>query len=176
MQSRSVTWKGDAGKVRINGRNYMLEECHWHTPSEHTFDGSRYDMELHLVHKSSQNETAVIGIVYKYGRPDPFLSGLIHHIKKIKGRKEIEAGIVNPAKAVRKYKKGKYYRYIGSLTTPPCTQGVVWTLVKKVRTVSRTQVKTLQDAVYKGFDNNARPIQESNGRPIHLYNPHPLRI
>ncbi|CAN1728996.1 Alpha carbonic anhydrase 4 [Linum perenne] len=170
-----VKWEGDAGNIKINGTRYNLEDCHWHTPSEHTFNGTRYEMELHVVHRSCNDKTAVIGILYKRGRPDPFLSKLIHHINKLRRKGSVrEVGIVNPGGI--KFGSRKYYRYIGSLTTPPCTEEVVWTVVKKVRTVSRAQLKALQNAVNEGFENNSRPIQASNGRRIQLHSPYAHRI
>ncbi|GMN55417.1 hypothetical protein TIFTF001_024535 [Ficus carica] len=111
----TVKWKGDAGKVNINGTDYALLQCHWHSPSEHTFNGSRFDLELHMVHLSSSGEIAVIAITYKYGHPDPFLT--------------------------------------------------------KVRTVSREQVKALRKSVHDGFEANARPTQQLDGRAVWLYSP-----
>ncbi|KAJ8756335.1 hypothetical protein K2173_025147 [Erythroxylum novogranatense] len=164
----AVFWKEDAGKIISNGTEYKLLQCHWHSPSEHTFNGSRYALELHVVHKSSQGGIAVVGITYKYGHPDRFLQKLFHHIKSV-GKEEKDLGFVNPGDI--KFGSRKYYRYIGSLTVPPCTEGVVWTIVKKVRTVSREQVRALRDAVHDGFEVNARPSQLLGGRPIYEYSP-----
>ncbi|XVF75744.1 hypothetical protein PTKIN_Ptkin13bG0211700 [Pterospermum kingtungense] len=164
----TVRWKGEAGKININGTDYKLLQCHWHSPSEHTFNGTRYDLELHIVHLSAYKEIAVISIVYKYGRPDRFLSRLFHHIKTIRNE-ERNLGIVNPGDI--KFGSRKYYRYVGSLTVPPCSEGVVWTIVKKVRTVSREQVRALRNAVHDGFESNARPTQRLDGRPVFLYTP-----
>ncbi|VVA30269.1 PREDICTED: alpha carbonic anhydrase [Prunus dulcis] len=164
----TVRWKGDAGKININGTDFGLLQCHWHSPSEHTFNGSRYALELHVIHLSSTHKIAVIGIVYKYGRPDPFLSKLLHHIKSV-GTKEVDIGMINSGDI--KFGSRKYYRYIGSLTVPPCTEGVIWTIVKKVRTVSREQVRALREAVHDGFEANARPTQQLDGRPVLLYTP-----
>ncbi|KAK4852027.1 hypothetical protein QYF36_020497 [Acer negundo] len=132
----SVFWKGDAGKLDINGTDYQLLQVHWHSPSEHSFHGTRYELELHAVHKSASGNLAVIAIVYKYGHPDGFLSRVLQH--KSIGKSEIPLGIVNPRDI--KFGSRKYYRYVGSLTVPPCTEGVVWTVVKKVRTVSREEL------------------------------------
>ncbi|XP_015898085.2 alpha carbonic anhydrase 4-like isoform X2 [Ziziphus jujuba] len=165
----TVKWKGYPGKVIINGTDYNLLQCHWHSPSEHTFNGSRYDLELHVIHLNSKGEVAVTGIVYKYGQPDPFLTKLLEHIKRVDHNEQIELGIVNPG--IIKFGSRKYYRYIGSLTVPPCTEGVIWTIVKKVRTVSREQVRALREAVHDGFEANARPTQESAGRSVLFYTP-----
>lgn len=164
----TVRWKGDAGKININGTYYKLLQCHWHSPSEHTFNGSRYKLELHVIHLSSKGAIAVVGITYKYGRSDPFLAKLIHHINSL-GKEEKDLGIVNPGDI--KFGSRKYYRYIGSLTVPPCTEGVIWTIVKKVRTVSREQVRILKEAVNDGFEANARPTQEVGARSVWLYTP-----
>ncbi|WCJ33420.1 alpha carbonic anhydrase 4 [Euphorbia peplus] len=163
-----VIWKGDAGKIYINGTAYQLKQCHWHSPSEHTFNNSRYQMELHMVHNSSKGDIAVVGIVYKYGRPDPFLSKLLHHVKEAT-KEERDLGVVNPGDI--KFGSRKYYRYIGSLTIPPCTQGVIWTIVNKVRTVSREQVHALRNVVHDGYEANARPTQALESRTVYMYHP-----
>ncbi|KAL6566788.1 hypothetical protein OROMI_015192 [Orobanche minor] len=69
-----IRWTNGAGHIHINGTRFQLRQSHWHTPSEHTINGRRFDMEVHLVHESNDNRTAVIGIMYKIGRPDSFLS------------------------------------------------------------------------------------------------------
>ncbi|KAI5682809.1 hypothetical protein M9H77_04037 [Catharanthus roseus] len=163
----SVMWKGDAGRIVINGTDYKLSQCHWHSPSEHTVNGTRYNLELHLVHKNSYGQLAVIGILYKLGHPDTFLAELLRHVTTAHG--EIELGVVSPGEI--KFGSRKYYRYIGSLTVPPCTEGVLWTILNKVRTVSREQIRTMRDVVHDGFEANARPIQRQNGRPIYFYRP-----
>ncbi|KAH7862399.1 hypothetical protein Vadar_004366 [Vaccinium darrowii] len=162
---------GDAGYVEINGTEYELKQCHWHSPSEHTINGRRYDLEFHMVHESKDQRVAVIGIIYKIGRPDPFLSEMKEHIAAIADTKEEEmvVGMVDPSHI--KIGSRKYYRYIGSLTTPPCTQNVVWTVLSKVRTVSREQVTLLRDAVHDDSETNARPLQLINGRRVKLYRP-----
>nr|DAD28545.1 TPA_asm: hypothetical protein HUJ06_030013 [Nelumbo nucifera] len=173
----ALEWGEGAGSININGTDYVLEQCHWHSPSEHTLNGKRFDLELHMVHVSPDNTTAnqiaVIGILYKIGRPDDFLSELKKGIWSIADSKnEVGVGVVDP----RHIKIGsrKYYRYMGSLTVPPCTQGVIWTINTKVRTVSKGQVKALRDAVHDYAEQNARPLQPLNKREIHLYRPRDL--
>ncbi|KAL7170263.1 hypothetical protein ACSBR2_035185 [Camellia fascicularis] len=169
----AIKWTlGEAGSIKINGTEYQLHQGHWHSPSEHSINGRRYAMELHMVHESPQEngetKIAVIGVFYKIGRPDPFLTQLMRNISDMIDQKdERHFGMVDP----RDIKTGgkRYYRYMGSLTVPPCTEGVVWTINKKVRTVSREQVKLLREAVHDYAEQNARPLQSLNDREIHLY-------
>ncbi|KAJ8768649.1 hypothetical protein K2173_023553 [Erythroxylum novogranatense] len=166
-----LNWEGGAGSMHINGTDYVLQQCHWHSPSEHTINGRRFALEAHMVHESSDGKVAVVGIMYTIGRPDSFLSSISDHLQEVAGTKEEEkaVGIVDP----RQIKIGsrKYYRYIGSLTVPPCTENVVWTMVRKVRTVTRRQVRLLRVAVHDDSNTNARPTQPINGRHVKLYRP-----
>uniref|UniRef100_A0A453T3D1 Alpha-carbonic anhydrase domain-containing protein n=1 Tax=Aegilops tauschii subsp. strangulata TaxID=200361 RepID=A0A453T3D1_AEGTS len=68
-----VRFEGDAGSVSIDGTAYHLRQLHWHAPTEHSVNGRRYDMELHMVHQSAQGKAAVIGVLYEIGARDPFL-------------------------------------------------------------------------------------------------------
>ncbi|PSR95204.1 Alpha carbonic anhydrase [Actinidia chinensis var. chinensis] len=165
----SLKWDGGAGHIEINGTQYVLKQCHWHTPSEHTINGERFDLEFHMVHESESKKIAVIGIMYNIGQPDSFLSEISEHLAAIVDSEEEKrfVGIVDPKQI--KIGSRRYYRYIGSLTIPPCSQNVVWTIVRKVRTVSEEQVKLLRDAVQDEHDTNARPIQPINTRPVKLY-------
>ncbi|XP_010243267.1 PREDICTED: alpha carbonic anhydrase 7-like [Nelumbo nucifera] len=112
-------------------------------------------------------------ILKNRGHDIAFLSELKKGIWSIADSKnEVGVGVVDP----RHIKIGsrKYYRYMGSLTVPPCTQGVIWTINTKVRTVSKDQVKALRDAVHDYAEQNARPLQPLNNREIHLYRPQDL--
>ncbi|EEF42872.1 carbonic anhydrase, putative [Ricinus communis] len=169
----SLQWEGHkAGSVNINGTGYFLQQCHWHSPSEHTINGRRYDMELHMVHESTdpnvKNKIAVTGILYKIGQPDAFLSKLLGNVISMTDHKQDRnMGMINP----NEIKMGgkRYYRYEGSLTVPPCTEGVIWTINKKIRTVSIDQVKALREAVHDYAEKNSRPVQPLNEREVQLY-------
>ncbi|KAF7154698.1 hypothetical protein RHSIM_Rhsim01G0215100 [Rhododendron simsii] len=149
----SLKWGGGAGYIEING--------------------TRYDLEFHMVHESKDQRVAVIGIIFKIGRSDPFLSEMKDHIEAVAdtGEEERVVGMVDPKHIRIGNRNSKYYRYIGSLTIPPCTQDVVWTILSKVRTVSREQLSLLRDAVHDDSESNARPLQPINQRPVKLYRP-----
>ncbi|KAE8720335.1 Alpha carbonic anhydrase 7 [Hibiscus syriacus] len=169
----SIKWPDcDAGSIEINGTEYSLQQAHWHSPSEHT--GRRYAIELHMVHQSKdpnlKNNIAVVGQLYRFGAPDAFLSKLMSNITSMADNLlEREVGVIDP----NTIKMGgkKYYRYMGSLTVPPCSEGVIWTMNKKIRTVSRDQVRALRIAVHDYAEANARPVQPLNRRQIKLYSP-----
>ncbi|KAL6859102.1 hypothetical protein ACP4OV_018104 [Aristida adscensionis] len=166
-----VRFTGDAGRLVINGTAYYLRQLHWHSPSEHTVDGRRYDMELHMVHESAEKKAAVIGVLYEIGAHDAYLHKMEPFIKRIADRRDREEpiGVIDPRGA--RGRASVYYRYMGSLTTPPCTEGVIWTIVKRVRTVSKYQMELLREAVHDDMEKNARPLQEPNSRDISIFRP-----
>nr|XP_011468148.1 PREDICTED: alpha carbonic anhydrase 7-like [Fragaria vesca subsp. vesca] len=177
----SVLFEGDAGSIRVNGTDYFLKQCHWHHPSEHIVNGRRHDLELHMVHKTKDmSKVAVIGFLYRLGAPNSFLTKVTSQITSLIGvQKGIPLGVTDPRRVKKahfqknmgKPKKAgsKFFRYMGSLTTPPCVEEVIWHLNKKVQSASPAQVELLQDAVFDFARNNARPIQPLNGRGYKLY-------
>lgn len=72
-----LKWQADAGYIPINGTHYSVRQCHWHSPSEHKINGKQFDLEAHMVHDGPNGSIAVIGILYKIGKPDPFLTQVI---------------------------------------------------------------------------------------------------
>ncbi|XP_022743928.1 alpha carbonic anhydrase 4-like [Durio zibethinus] len=164
----AVVWLGNAGSITINGTVYTVDNCHWHSPAEHTLNGIRYPLEIHIVHTSDQNQTAVVAILYRYGSPDPFIDRLFGSLKTLK-TKDRPLGPVNPESI--KFPGRNYYRYKGSLTTPSCSEGVVWKVFQQVKTVSHSQVDALKHVLPPQNRNNARPTQPLNGRPVLLYDP-----
>ncbi|KAF8042652.1 hypothetical protein BT93_A1096 [Corymbia citriodora subsp. variegata] len=153
--------KDSAGSITINGTVYYLQQCHWHSPSEHTIDGIRYALELHMVHTSLEpnvtNSTAVFGLLYKTGDADAFLD-------------ERQVGVIDPRGIVMGGRS--YFNYVGSLTVPPCSEGVIWIINNEINNVSMNQVRLLRKAVKDDSEKNARPIQALNGREIRFFQPH----
>ncbi|KAK3226860.1 hypothetical protein Dsin_006722 [Dipteronia sinensis] len=168
----------DVGGMKINGKKFAFKQMHWHTPSEHLLDGQRYAAELHLVHQAEDRSAAVIAILYRYGKSpknvDPFLSKLGDGLEKLSKEKSAknEVSQVSVGKLYTKpltRNTRKFYRYIGSFTTPPCTENVVWTIFKKVRVISKEQVAALKAPLEAEYKENARPEQQLNSRQIELY-------
>ncbi|KAH1127759.1 hypothetical protein GYH30_016359 [Glycine max] len=127
-----------------------------------------------MVHETPSGQTAVIGILYKAGRrPDPFLSLLTNHLMVISNSTgaEREVDVMDPRLVKIGTSTTLYYRYIGSLTTPPCTEDIAWTMLKEVKSVSKEQIRLLRDAVHDDFDANARPLQPINNRLVQLNKP-----
>ena len=73
-------WEDYAGSIWINETKYSLKQLHWHSPSEHAVNGRNYSLEMHMVHESAEKRIAVVGILYRIGRPDSFLCEVISHI------------------------------------------------------------------------------------------------
>ncbi|KAJ8532800.1 hypothetical protein K7X08_015689 [Anisodus acutangulus] len=121
----SLQWHGDAGSIWMNGTKYSLLQIHWHFPSEHTINGRRYALELHMVHQSTEekNKKVVKAVLYKLGRPDPFLFTLRRHVFSMIDQEGAERnlGMINPNYIANMHSK-RYYKYKGSLTIPPCTE------------------------------------------------------
>ncbi|KAG8047512.1 hypothetical protein GUJ93_ZPchr0008g13281 [Zizania palustris] len=168
-----LKFEGAAGSVVIDGTAYYLSQLHWHWPSEHTVDGRRYDLELHMVHESADKKAAVVGVLYKVGRSDGFLGKMEPYLRMIADKKDREekVGVIDPRGA--RGRDSVYYRYMGSLTTPPCTEGVIWTIAKRVHTVAKYQLDLLMEIV-PNVNENARPLQKLNDRNIGIFIPRPL--
>ncbi|KAJ4882399.1 Alpha carbonic anhydrase 3 [Raphanus sativus] len=167
-----VSWDDDAGKIVINNTDYQLVQSHWHAPSEHLLNGERFAMELHMVHKSEEGHLAVIGVLFRKGEPNAFISRIMEKINSIANIQDGEATIGRLHPKDFGWDLTKFYEYSGSLTTPPCTEDVIWTIINKVGTVSHEQIKVLVDARRGGYEDNARPAQPLNDRVVYLNEQH----
>lgn len=146
--------------IKVNGMEYQLVQFHFHDPSEHTVGGKSYAMELHLVHKNDKGELAVVGVLLESGKEDKAYGAVFANMpKKADEKKELKE-TVDAASLLPRTKT--YYTYTGSLTTPPCTEGVTWLVLKTPVQVSEAQIKAFKAIV--GVNN--RPIQPVNERKI----------
>jgi carbonic anhydrase len=152
----------DEGTTLTTGKDtYHLKQFHFHTPSEHTIDGHHFPMEVHFVHQSAAGNFAVISALFTEGAANANLAQLIAHFPKAKGdadhfpNEKIDLALHLPANT-------STYSYIGSFTTPPCTENVEWFVFREPIAASRGQLKAFSDRL----DHNNRPVQPSHDRTI----------
>ncbi len=150
-----------AGAITLDGKTYDLQQFHFHAHSEHTLNGKPTEMELHLVHKNMAGELAVVGVLMKEGKPNPALAAVAQHIPKVAGEVQKAADVKLNAADLLPASRG-YYHYMGSLTTPPCSEGVHWLVLKAPIEVSKEQIAAFTAVMHQ----NARPVQPLNSRTI----------
>jgi carbonic anhydrase len=143
--------------IEVDGERYFVDSLHYHTPSEHIVDGQPADAELHIVHKKG-DELAVIGILLKEGAENPAYQPLLDNLPGEEGPAVNTGVTINAADLLPA--EQTTYRYSGSLTTPPCTEGVRWLVMTTPVELSADQLAAFQ-AVFAG---NARPVQPLNER------------
>ncbi|MDR2150217.1 MAG: carbonic anhydrase family protein [Spirochaetaceae bacterium] len=148
----------------LDGETYVLQQFHFHAPSEHLIDGEPFAMELHLVHKSAAGHLAVIGIMITEGAENETLKELFENLSSAAAREGAAQHETQINLAELFTGSGEAYRYDGSLTTPPCTEGVKWTIHTQPLTMARSQI----DAFRAFYDGNNRPVQNREGRAIYL--------
>ncbi len=152
--------QGD-GNIALTGKSYELVQFHFHRPSEERINGRRFDMVAHLVHKSDEGQLAVVAVMMELGSENPFIQTLWNNLPLEKN------SAVTPPSAVIDLNSflptnRSYYTYMGSLTTPPCSEGVLWLVMKQPVQVSQEQLNIFA----RLYRNNARPIQSATGRLI----------
>ncbi len=147
--------------ISLTGKTYELVQFHFHRPSEEKVNGQRFDMVVHLVHKADDGQLAVVAVLLERGPENPFIQTLWNNLPL---ERNIDVSpptaLIDPATILPSARS--YYTYMGSLTTPPCTEGVLWLVMKQPVQVSEEQINIFA-RLYK---NNARPIQPAAGRLI----------
>lgn len=147
--------------IVVSGEKYSLLQFHYHAPSEHTVEGKSFAMEMHLVHRNEEGALAVIGVLIEKGIPLIAFDGIREHLPHAPGEnKRIDGADVNISDLLPRSKRS--YRYEGSLTTPPCSEGVKWIVMATPVQLSETQIGAFANIVRK----NNRPVQALNGRKI----------
>jgi carbonic anhydrase len=148
--------------IVASGVRYDLQEFHFHRPSEEAVKGKLTDMVVHLVHRSADGKVAVVAVrlVIDMGNPNAVMATLWPHLPKVAGAKEKVADEIDAA-GLLPADRG-YWTYMGSLTVPPCTEGVRWFVMENEMSVSRDQFR----AYTYIFKMNSRPLQDLHGRRI----------
>jgi carbonic anhydrase len=152
----------DGNTLTIDGYPYTLKQFHFHTPSENHIKGKSFPLEAHFVHITPKGRIAVVAVMFEEGAANAALNRIVKSFP-LTHNKEKKIDLPSQYVNVMLPIDTSYYQFMGSLTTPPCSEGVKWFVIKKTLTASKEQI----DAIHKeiGMKNN-RPIQPTNGRII----------
>ncbi len=146
-------------QLKLEGQTFNLIQFHFHHPSEHQHNGKSYMMEVHLVHQSEDKNLAVLGVFIQPGKENRVLKTIWDELPSNKGAtKKLENVTLNPKDLLPQ--NASFYRYFGSLTTPPCSESVHWIVYDQPIEMSLGQIKKFAQM----FPNNSRPIQAINRR------------
>jgi carbonic anhydrase len=146
--------------IEVGGKRFELLQFHFHRPSEERIDGRQFEMSLHLVHKDDQGRLAVVALLFEKGPAHPVLQKVWNNLplernEEAAARTPLELTDLLPADR-------RYYTYMGSLTTPPCSEGVQWIVMRQPVTVTPEQIEIFA----RIYPMNARPVQQLAGRRI----------
>lgn len=151
---------GTGQHLTVDGRRFPLTQFHFHAPSEHTVEGVGAAMELHLVHVAEDGAIAVLGVLMEVAEQGSAFPPVLGELPPAGGSRvaaPLDLRVVLPGDLAQ-------FRYTGSLTTPPCTEGVAWTVLRHPVPVHRDEV----DRYLTRFPHTNRPTQSANGRPVVL--------
>ena len=146
--------------IELGGRRFELQQFHFHRPAEERIDGRSFEMSLHLVHKDAQGRLAVVALLLDRGPPQPVVQQVWNNLplelhQEAEARAALDLDALLPADR-------RYYTYMGSLTTPPCSEGVQWVVMRQPVTLAPEQI----DLFARIYPMNARPVQAAAGRRI----------
>lgn len=150
----------EGNSIDIDGRRYELKGIHYHAPGEHLLDGQDFAAELQMVHGDPNGNLAVVGLLFRIWEASPLIQNLLDVAPEVGRSASLSAG---PRAAEYVPGRQDFYVYEGSLTTPPCTEGVRWVVMQHIDTVSERQVRELKEL--SGGPNN-RPVQSLRERRI----------
>ena len=147
--------------LAVDGVMYQMKQVHFHASSENTIAGKSFPLEAHFVHIDPKGDLAVLAVMFDEGAENKAIAKLWKQMSKRKSKpKKMKTKVL--ASELIPRKKG-YYRFSGSLTTPPCSEGVIWIVMKSAMTASKSQVDAFKKVMR--HENN-RPIQPLNGRIV----------
>jgi carbonic anhydrase len=147
--------------LAIGATAYEFVQLHFHAPSEHTIDGVQAPLEVHFVHKSAAGELAVLGILVREGEHNEVMAPIIAALPSSPDDPRHLDNLDLPMDNLRPL-PGSYYRYDGSLTTPPCSEGVQWIVAADHYEISAQQMAEIVPHLHDNF----RPVQPLGSRKI----------
>jgi carbonic anhydrase len=151
--------------MTVGDKSYALLQFHLHAPSEHTVDGRRYPMEMHFVYQAEDSALAVLGLFIEEGAENRAFAPLWKQLEEAPGTHVTVQLPINFDDGI--FAGGEptgVFHYEGSLTNPPCTEGVKWFILRTPTEVSKAQIAAFADA----YEGNSRPVQPLNGRMPYL--------
>lgn len=147
--------------IDLGGRRFDLVQFHFHRPSEERIDGRQFDMSVHLVHKDAAGRLAVVGVLLGKGATlQPVIQTVWNNLPLEKNQEARARSALDPAQLLPADRR--YYTYMGSLTTPPCSEGVQWVVMRQPVTAGPEQIEIFS----RLYPMNARPVQGGSGRRI----------
>lgn len=151
---------GEGLAMHVMGKRHELVQFHFHRPAEERVNGKTYDMVMHLVHKNDEGQLAVVAVLLEKGSEHPLIQTLWNNMPLERDMEVTPADAIDLMQLLPENRG--YWTYMGSLTTPPCSEGVLWMVMKQPLQVSPEQIAIFS----RLYRNNARPVQPSNGRLI----------
>jgi carbonic anhydrase len=155
-----VQLSGD-NSLTVRGQTYRLQQFHFHHPAEERINSRVYPMVAHFVHRSDTGQLAVLAVLLEEGPANPLIQKVWTHMPlDVKDHVPLPADLIHVGEILPRDQR--YYQYMGSLTTPPCTEGVLWLVLKQPASISAEQLRLFSQL----YPHNARPVQSLNGRPV----------
>ncbi|WP_445230093.1 carbonic anhydrase [Duganella rhizosphaerae] len=151
---------GGGNFITVNNRMYELIQFHFHRPSEERINGKGYEMVMHLVHKDGEGKLAVLALLLERGKPQPVIQTVWNNLPLEKLETLAPSTVLDPMDLLPA--RRDYFTFMGSLTTPPCSEGVLWLVMKEPVQASPAQMALFS----RLYPLNARPIQPGSGRIV----------
>jgi carbonic anhydrase len=151
---------GGGNFITVGNQTYELQGFHFHRPSEERVNGKGTEMVMHLVHKGVDGSLAVVAVLLERGKPNPLIQTVWNNLPLEKQTAVSPSIVIDPVSALPE--KREYYTYMGSLSTPPCTENVLWMVMKQKMTASPEQMALFS----RLYPLNSRPVQQAYGRMI----------
>ncbi len=151
------------GFITVAGRRYDLVQFHFHHPSEEKIQGRGFPMVAHLVHEDADGKLAVVAVLLKTGKANPFIEALWKDLPADVGQEHAVPGATVDVRQLLPVDRS-YYTFTGSLTTPPCSEDVTWLVLKHPVEISKPE----EAAFAAKYAHNARPVQPLNGRVVQV--------
>ncbi|WP_040942040.1 carbonic anhydrase [Xanthomonas campestris] len=149
------------GTMRVGGKQYDALQPHFHHPSEHLLKGRRFPMEAHIVHQGPDGTLGVLAIFFETGKANPAFQRVLDAMPSDKNQtRQVADALVRASDFLPPANQRSFYRYEGSLTTPPCSETVDWVVLSQPVQVSREQINAFE----RVYPFNARPLQPLDRR------------